>query len=107
MLHRKADVVLSVCESGNLCYYSFRHNLCDKGHSSSVFARFLAANVESQIHLIKISMKRDRSEAEKSCAEEPKADQANVCSALKEVQDGASRNIVVQQTGINIVIEHH
>ncbi len=58
--HRKACIVFAIYESGGCRNRASGHNFGDKNHSPSVFAALFPANVEAQIYLIEIGMKRHR-----------------------------------------------
>ena len=59
MLHRETHIVLAVHESGGHRDRVSRHNLRDENDSSSIISVFLATNIEAQVYLIEIGMKRN------------------------------------------------
>jgi hypothetical protein len=60
--HRKVCIVLPVYDASGSGNCAHRNDLGNKNNSSSIIT-FFAANVESQVYLIKIGVKRDRETA--------------------------------------------
>src|SRR5271163_672495 len=61
--HRKADVVFSIRESGDLCHCPPGNNFGDKNQTSAILVPGIAANVESQVYLVEMGVKRNRKSA--------------------------------------------
>ena len=57
--HWKACIVLAVYELSGCRNRSSRHNLSDENNSSSIIAPFLATNVEAQVYLLELGVKRN------------------------------------------------
>jgi hypothetical protein len=83
MLHRKVDIVLAVCQSGDHGNCAPRHYLGNEGNSSAVIVACFATNVETQVYLIEIDVKRNGETSEKLGAAEPKPDKAEVRSPME------------------------
>jgi hypothetical protein len=83
VLHRKAYIVFPIEQAGGGRDGAPGHDLGNEDNSSSIIAAFLATNVEAQVYLVKVGVKRDRETPEELGAAEPKTDQAYVGSSLE------------------------
>ena len=81
--HRKTFVVLAIYEASGGCNCPFGHDLGYENNSSSLLAALLPANVEAQIHLVEIGMKRNREASKQLRTAETKAHQADICLSLE------------------------
>ena len=64
VLHRTVSVVLSIYETGGCCNRASGHDLGNENNSSSILAAFFAANIEAQVYLIEIGVKRNGKKSE-------------------------------------------
>jgi len=83
MPHRTAGIVLAVYEASGCRNCASGHNLGDENNSSSVFAALFSPNVEAQVYLIEIGMKRNWEAPKKPGAAESKANEAKVCGSVE------------------------
>jgi hypothetical protein len=60
VLHRKARIVFSVEQASGCRDCAPGHDLGNEDNSSSIIAAFFATNVEAQVYLVKVGVKRDR-----------------------------------------------
>ena len=60
MLHRKVRIVFSVEQASGCRDGASGHDLGNEDNSSSIIAAFFATNVEAQVYLVKVGVKRDR-----------------------------------------------
>ena len=98
VLHRKADVVLSIRQSSDLRDCPHRNNLGDKNNASAVLIALLAADVESQIHLIKIGMEGNRKRTKELCFPKLRAHHKDSASSLL-ASTSACYNFVTLSSG--------
>jgi hypothetical protein len=97
VLHRKADVILSIRKSSELRDCPPGNNFGDKDHTSSVLVPAISADIESQVDLVEIGMKRNPKRAKELCMAKLEGHQANVGSSVKRIQDSPRRDIVIQE----------
>jgi hypothetical protein len=83
MLHGETYIVFSIRKSSDQRHGPFGNDLGDKNHTSSLLILFFAANVESQVHLVKIGVKGNGKVAKDLGVAKPEANQADVCPSLK------------------------
>jgi len=83
MFHRKAEVVLAVCYSSYVRDGPFGNDFGDEDDTSSFLIVLLAADIKSQVYLIKITMTRNAKSAEKPCVAKLEAHKANVRPPIK------------------------
>ena len=60
VLHRKADIVFPIDQASGCRDGAPGHDLGNEDDSSSIIAAFFATNVEAQVYLVKVGVKRDR-----------------------------------------------
>src|SRR6185312_10694308 len=70
-------------------------------------ASFPATNIKTEIHFLEIGVKRNRQMAEQLGVAEAKANQANVGASVERIQRGARRDVRIQKTWFNLVVQHH
>jgi hypothetical protein len=104
--HREVRIVLAVKNPGGYGNRAPGHDLRDENNSSSIIATVFAANVEAQVDLIEISVKWNGETSEKPGTAESKAHEAEVGSPLEGIERRTCGNMPVQQTGINLVVQH-
>jgi hypothetical protein len=79
VLHRQAYIVLTIHKASHRRDRLLGYNFGDEHNASSVFLTLLATDVEAEVYLIEIRMKRHRKGPKKLGAAKPKAHEANVC----------------------------
>src|SRR5579859_2948186 len=84
--HRKTHIIFAIEHASGGRNRAFGHDLGDEYNSYSLFASRFSPDVESQIHFIKIRMKRNREAPEQLGAAELKTDEADVRFALERIQ---------------------
>src|SRR6516165_9604210 len=82
-----------------------RNNLADENDASGDFVSFSATNVEPQVHLIEIAVKRNRQTADPS-PQETKTDQADKQLSVPAIQFRPRRNVLGQNGRLNLVVQH-
>src|SRR5580704_12865704 len=107
VLHRKPDVILSIRNPSDLRDCPLGNDLGDKDDTSSALVALLAANVESEVHFIKVSMKRDRKKAKELGVTKPEAHQADIGSPFERIEYGSRRDIAAQECAVHFVVQHH
>jgi len=95
VLHRQAYIVLTIykasCRRDRLLGYNFR----DEHYAPSVLIALLATDVEAEVYLIEIRMKRDGEGPKEFGAAKPKAHEANVCFSKERIEHCAAGDILV------------
>jgi len=86
VFHWKAYIVLAIYKASHRRDCEFRYNFGDEHDASSVFFALLATDVEAEVYLIEIRMKRDRKGPKEFGAAKPKAYEADVCSSSERIQ---------------------
>jgi hypothetical protein len=107
VLRWKAEVVLLIRKPGNLRDCPPGHDFGDKDDASPVLVPGVTANIEPQVDLVEIGVKRNGKRAEEFCPAKLKGYQANVGSSIERIQDGTSWDVTFQEGALNFVIQHH
>ena len=79
------------CRRDRLLGYNFR----DEHNAPSVLIALLATDIEEEVYLIEIRMKRDGEAPKEFGAAKPKAHEANVCFSKEGIQHRAAGDILV------------
>ena len=105
MTGRQSDVILAIADVGYGSDGPSRNDLADEDHPSAKVVAHLPANVEAKIDLLKIVVKRNR-DSENSGIEEAKSHQAYENPAVPKVQLCPRRNVVGENFGCDLIVQH-
>jgi len=93
--HRKAYIVLTIYKASHRRDCLLGYDFGDKDDAPSAFIALLTTDVEAEVYLIEIRMKRDRKGPKEFGAAKPKAHEANVRSSSERIQYRAVGDILV------------
>jgi hypothetical protein len=79
MLHRQAYIVLTIYKASHCRDCLLGYNFGDEYDAPSVFIALFATDVEAEVYLVEIRMKRDCKGTKEFGAAKPKAHETNVC----------------------------
>jgi hypothetical protein len=79
VLHWQAYIVLTIYKARRRRDCPLGYNFGNEHDAPSVFVALFATDVEAEVYLIEIRMKRDRNRPKEFGAAKPKAHEANVC----------------------------
>src|SRR5579863_7337867 len=107
MAHGNTNIFFAVDHASDVSDRAFGYYFANEHNAPASLAEVLPADVKAQIHLVKVGVERNRERSEEPCADEAEADQTNKCAARKSVQLGTAREVLQQQCGIYVVIQHY
>src|SRR5262249_5187006 len=105
MSHRQRDIGLVVTKSGGLRDRPSRHDLFDEGYTPANLVAACAANVEPQVHLLKVAMQR-HGHAEDPRIQKQESDEADKGLAVMKIKLAAARNKQLEHRRLDLPIEH-